>query len=200
MDIAFHQPWTEQRIERLKILWDVQGLSASQCADELGGTTRNAVISKVHRLGLTRRAESIERRQRLNKARNLAQMRQRILRKARIKREPTAARELLASLPVEPLPPVDTLAPTRSWAELEDSTFNITQCRAMPGDHLASEGKIFCGRPTVVGTSWCECHLRRYASPVFVKTKHPDRPAWQDNRTGSKGAVFLSGREKMKAY
>ena len=187
MDIAFHQPWTEQRIERLKILWDVQGLSASQCADELGGTTRNAVISKVHRLGLTRRAESIERRRR-------------ILRKARIKREPSAARELLASLPVEPLPPVDTLAPTLSWAELEDSTFHITQCRAMPGDHLASEGKIFCGRPTVVGTSWCECHLRRYASPVFVKTKHPDRPAWQDNRTGSKGAVFLSGREKMKAY
>src|SRR5215472_5734064 len=43
--------WTDERVELLKKLWS-DGLSASQIAAELGGITRNAVIGKVHRLGL----------------------------------------------------------------------------------------------------------------------------------------------------
>jgi GcrA cell cycle regulator len=49
--------WTEERIELLKKLW-TDGLSASQIAGELGGVTRNAVIGKVHRLGLSGRAKA----------------------------------------------------------------------------------------------------------------------------------------------
>ena len=39
----------------MKKLWQ-DGLSASQIAKQLGGVTRNAVIGKVHRLGLSGRA------------------------------------------------------------------------------------------------------------------------------------------------
>src|SRR5688572_32066161 len=47
--------WTEDRVEVLKRLWN-EGLSASQIAGRLGyGVTRNAVIGKVHRLGLSGR-------------------------------------------------------------------------------------------------------------------------------------------------
>jgi GcrA cell cycle regulator len=42
--------WTEERVERLKILL-VDGLSCSQIAAQLGGVTRNAVIGKIHRHG-----------------------------------------------------------------------------------------------------------------------------------------------------
>src|SRR5579883_491142 len=49
--------WTDERVENLKKLWG-EGLSASQIAAELGGITRNAVIGKVHRLGLSGRAKS----------------------------------------------------------------------------------------------------------------------------------------------
>src|SRR3978361_1266789 len=49
--------WTDDRVEQLKKLWEA-GLSASQIAAELGNVTRNAVIGKVHRLGLSRRAKS----------------------------------------------------------------------------------------------------------------------------------------------
>ena len=49
--------WTEDRVELLKKLWQ-DGLSASQIAGQLGGVTRNAVIGKVHRLGLSGRAKS----------------------------------------------------------------------------------------------------------------------------------------------
>src|SRR5246127_3490779 len=48
--------WTDERVENLKKLWG-EGLSASQIAAELGGITRNAVIGKVHRLGLSGRAK-----------------------------------------------------------------------------------------------------------------------------------------------
>ena len=43
--------WSDDRVEQLKKLWEA-GLSASQIAAELGNVTRNAVIGKVHRLGL----------------------------------------------------------------------------------------------------------------------------------------------------
>ena len=49
-------PWTDERVEILKRLWQ-EGLSASQIAAELGGVTRNAVIGKVHRLGLSGRGQ-----------------------------------------------------------------------------------------------------------------------------------------------
>lgn len=49
--------WTDDRVEQLKKLW-MDGLSASQIAQELGGITRNAVIGKVHRLGMSGRAKS----------------------------------------------------------------------------------------------------------------------------------------------
>lgn len=49
--------WTDERVAQLTKLW-ADGLSASQIAAELGGVTRNAVIGKVHRLGLSGRAKS----------------------------------------------------------------------------------------------------------------------------------------------
>ena len=49
--------WTDERVELLKKMWG-EGQSASQIAKELGGVTRNAVIGKVHRLGLSNRAGS----------------------------------------------------------------------------------------------------------------------------------------------
>ncbi|MCU0907420.1 MAG: GcrA cell cycle regulator [Rhodobacteraceae bacterium] len=47
--------WTDERVETLKRMW-TEGQSASQIAKELGGVTRNAVIGKVHRLGLSNRS------------------------------------------------------------------------------------------------------------------------------------------------
>jgi len=49
-------PWTEERVERLKKFLD-DGLTASQIAKELGDVTRNAVIGKIHRLGLANRPD-----------------------------------------------------------------------------------------------------------------------------------------------
>ena len=50
--------WTEERIEKLTKLW-TEGLTASQIAQELGDVTRNAVIGKAHRLGLSGRPSPV---------------------------------------------------------------------------------------------------------------------------------------------
>ncbi len=51
--------WTDERIELLRKLW-LDGLSASRIAAELAdGVTRNAVIGKVHRLGLSGRVKAV---------------------------------------------------------------------------------------------------------------------------------------------
>jgi GcrA cell cycle regulator len=50
--------WTDERVELLSQLW-LDGKSASQISAALGaGLTRNAVIGKVHRLGLAGRVKS----------------------------------------------------------------------------------------------------------------------------------------------
>lgn len=51
--------WTDERVETLKRMWS-DGQSASAIAKELGGVTRNAVIGKVHRLGLSNRNDEPE--------------------------------------------------------------------------------------------------------------------------------------------
>ncbi|QIR85729.1 GcrA family cell cycle regulator [Paracoccus sp. AK26] len=51
--------WTDERVETLKRMW-AEGQSASAIAKELGGVTRNAVIGKVHRLGLSNRNDEPE--------------------------------------------------------------------------------------------------------------------------------------------
>lgn len=53
---SFATGWTEERVALLKALW-LDGLSAATVARRLGGVTRNAVIGKVHRLGLSGRAQ-----------------------------------------------------------------------------------------------------------------------------------------------
>lgn len=49
--------WNDERVEQLTKLW-AEGRSASQIAAEIGGVSRNAVIGKVHRLGLSGRVKA----------------------------------------------------------------------------------------------------------------------------------------------
>ncbi len=51
--------WTDERIDRLKSMWE-KGLTASQIAEDLGGVSRNAVIGKAHRLGLQARPSPVK--------------------------------------------------------------------------------------------------------------------------------------------
>ena len=50
--------WSDERVAVLKKMW-LEGNSASEIAKVLGNITRNAVIGKVHRLGLSNRDTNV---------------------------------------------------------------------------------------------------------------------------------------------
>lgn len=59
VDLSERRPfWDDVRIDRLKTLW-AAGDSCSQIARELGGVTRNSIIGKAHRLGLSPRTTGL---------------------------------------------------------------------------------------------------------------------------------------------
>ena len=97
--------WTDERVETLKRMW-AEGQSASQIAKELGGVTRNAVIGKVHRLGLSNRAgESASMADEVEIAPPAAPA------KPEVAAEPAAPRPAPAAVPVQPKPAAERPAP-----------------------------------------------------------------------------------------
>ncbi len=145
--------WTEERVELLKKLWS-DGLSASQIAAELGGITRNAVIGKVHRLGLSGRAKSASAAPRARKARSPSHM----LRMARASIRGNTALAHAYEFEAEAAPGlIENIIPIgqrRTILELTEQT-----CRWPIGDPGTSEF-FFCGGNTVSGLPYCAYHSR----------------------------------------
>lgn len=154
--------WTEERVERLKQLW-MEGLSASQIAAELGGVTRNAVIGKVHRLGLSGRAKparsSAPRARKPRQARPRGEPRYVSVGNTALKADP------LLDYDLEPEPAVITEliippAERKSIMQLNEQT-----CKWPIGDPT-EEDFHFCGRHSPVGTPYCEHHARIAYQPL----------------------------------
>jgi len=139
--MSYPSSWTTERIEVLTALWR-DGRSASAIARELGGVTRNAVIGKVHRLGLSGRATPARpgsRRVRSPKAEGPAPR----LRRPRVLR----AWPVVAELLTEP-GPLEGLTDVASVSRHD--------CRWPIGDPKA-EGFALCGRRAERG-AYCLPH------------------------------------------
>ncbi|HEX3653578.1 MAG TPA: GcrA family cell cycle regulator [Rhizomicrobium sp.] len=141
--------WTDDRVDQLKSLW-TEGLSASQIARALGeGITRNAVIGKVHRLGLAGRATP-----------------------SRVDRPRLPSAPRLHIRAREPEPPAVEEEPI----QLEDGsyvgvlTINDRMCRWPIGDPSAEEFH-FCGRRPKSGSPYCEGHARKAYQPHQVRDR-----------------------------
>lgn len=139
--------WTDERIEKLKQLW-ADGLSASQIARTLGEVTRNAVIGKVHRLGLAGRATT----HRAERPRAAVPARIAPPRVAPIKAEPVAEE------PLEPMP------------ENAVSVLDLSNavCKWPIGDPADSAFR-FCGRKSKPGSPYCEAHARMAYQPAQTR-------------------------------
>ena len=124
--------WTHERIEQLKKLWEA-GYTASNIATELGGITRNAVIGKAHRLGLSGRMKS------KSKVSSVAIVRKR---KMPVNKNSKII-ELTTS--VEPMNPT-------SFADIKDGL-----CRWPLGEPEDLDFK-FCGRKCAEGMIYCTEH------------------------------------------
>ncbi|PZA11374.1 GcrA cell cycle regulator [Rhodopseudomonas palustris] len=152
--------WTDERVEQLKKLWE-GGLSASQIAAELGNVTRNAVIGKVHRLGLSGRAKSpTSAAPRPRKARPVQQM-------MRVNRPVARGNTALAhafEVEVEPDPVAfDNVVPINQRLSLLE--LNEATCHWPVGDPSSPEF-FFCGGKSLPGLPYCAHHSRIAYQPV----------------------------------
>lgn len=162
--------WTDDRVEQLKKLWE-GGLSASQIAAELGNVTRNAVIGKVHRLGLSGRAKSpSSAAPRPRKPRPAQQM-------VRMPRPVARGNTALAhsyDVDVEPDPiAVDNVIPMSqrlTLVELNDAT-----CHWPVGDP-ASTDFYFCGGKALAGLPYCAHHSRIAYQPASDRRRAAPKP------------------------
>jgi GcrA cell cycle regulator len=183
--------WTDERVETLKTMWS-EGKSASQIAKELGGVTRNAVIGKVHRLGLSNRVggdrpedevaldplieepapEPLSEEEEEEEPESAAANR------PPAKEQPPAARP--KPVPGQPLPPQPTASEmsAEALANLAEVAkkarrLNLMQltertCKWPVGDP-ATDDFWFCGLPTVPGKPYCETHVAVAFQPMSAR-------------------------------
>ncbi|MEO1308905.1 MAG: GcrA family cell cycle regulator [Pseudomonadota bacterium] len=176
--------WTDERVEILKKMWG-EGQSASQIAKELGGVTRNAVIGKVHRLGLSNRATGAT----AAAAAKPAAKEKPAPHPEIVKTKPSAPQEVAsaptqqpettpaviparkqiipAGQPLPPQPSANEISPEAlaSVREVEKSAKKLTlmelterTCKWPIGDP-ATDDFWFCGLPVQAGKPYCEAHV-----------------------------------------
>lgn len=146
--------WTNERVEKLKKLW-ADGLSASQVAAELGQVSRNAVIGKVHRLGLPGRKTG----QTVSSVKKAVRQSAQPVRKSAPPRpvpylvRGNAAVNLDAeAMPAEAAADVMPIFPRVTMMELKPSS-----CKWPIGDPLTPDFR-FCGARTENGAPYCTYH------------------------------------------
>ena len=155
--------WTEDRVATLTKLW-ADGLSASQIAKQLGGVTRNAVIGKVHRLGLSGRAKpsSPARKAAARKTAASTASKASAAPKPKPKpvRAPSAPRtpRVIAQAPTPPPPPLEA-KPMSNGEFATILTITEHMCKWPIGDPGADNFR-FCGRKTDPEEPYCLAHSR----------------------------------------
>lgn len=153
--------WTEERVEQLKVLW-AEGLSAAQIANKMGGVTRNAVIGKVHRLGLSGRATPAK--------------------PQRGRAEPSLA--VTTTAPIEEATDIKSLIPEPSMVSpavldsgdcMTVTTIKNNMCKWPMGDP-ASDDFHFCGQSTAPGKSYCAYHAKLAFQPPQRRSERKAEP------------------------
>lgn len=157
--------WTEERVDILKKLW-AEGHSASQIAKELGGVTRNAVIGKVHRLGLSGRATPSRP---VKRPPRLARPKPRVMPDGTVKTpEPrVAASPTVARAAREDRAMIEALAPLELKNGEKATVLNLSasMCKWPIGDP-ADPNFAFCGRKADCGSPYCAEHSRIAFQPA----------------------------------
>ncbi len=161
--------WTDERIEMLKKLW-ADGLSASQIAAELGGVTRNAVIGKVHRLGLSGRAKGA--------SSSAPRARKPIVRQTTSRSQPvsTSSYSVRGNVALKPVMVAETAIVAMQEQQIEDVVVAMSRrvsimelrdgvCKWPLGDPMSADF-VYCGADSTIGAVYCSCHSRMAYQPT----------------------------------
>ncbi len=158
--------WTDERVELLKKLWS-DGLSASQIAGRLGSVTRNAVIGKVHRLGLSGRATTSRMKTHRPRTR-IANVKRTVKPRFAVAGNP-AVRGLFTGEGEAYVPPAEEMIiPLAERKTIQ--TLTECSCRWPIGDPQMADFH-FCGKNKVPALPYCEHHARRAFQPAAPRRR-----------------------------
>tara|TARA_X000000368_G_C23040184_1_gene716500 strand:+ start:1762 stop:2265 length:504 start_codon:yes stop_codon:yes gene_type:complete len=163
--------WNDEKIEKLKSLWS-EGHTASQIAEMLGDTTRNAVIGKAHRLKLEARAPS--------RQTSTASTNKQDTRPAKKAQQPMSRKSKFMSILLDKN--FEPEKPTQ-LEELTEST-----CK-WPIGHPDEKNFYFCGRKPIDSFPYCKLHVLYAFQPKNPKeeliNKEDDVPAFLEKKIKS---------------
>ena len=166
--MSYTNPWKDEaKVALLKQLY-AEGHSASHIAARIGGVSRNAVIGKAHRLGLTGDPVVQRRMSQRSRAKRTAASKQARWRRPMTSRLSRVA-ELLAAEPFTPEPEIAIPVHERkTLLQLSEK-----DCRWPIGDGPYH----FCGRQQVPGLPYCSHHSRRAYQTPQVAARQRAAPA-----------------------
>lgn len=154
--------WNDERVELLKKFWS-EGLSASQIASKMGGVTRNAVIGKVHRLGLSGRATPAKPQRGCDRDLHVEE-----------EAPVSAARAEIDKLIVEPEFVAPAILTSGDMATV--ATLKGNMCKWPIGDP-AKDDFHFCGQSAPTGKPYCAYHAQLAFQPAQRRLERPAPPA-----------------------
>ena len=193
--------WNDERVETLKKLWS-EGLSASQIAGRIGGVTRNAVIGKVHRLGLSGRATTS--RIKSHRPRRTAVQTKRIANPANRSRFAQsgnpAVRHLYQSDTEPYVAPIEEMVIPLAERKYIQTLMEV-DCRWPIGDPQETDFH-FCGKRKVNGLPYCEHHARRAFQPPQPRRRDREAPVWpsrQDIEANAQASADTESAEPVTA-
>ncbi len=171
---AASSAWPPADVETLKSMW-IDGHSASQIADALGNVSRNAVIGKVHRLGLMRSERTARKAPASPKRIKEAKPASAPKRKKRGAgpmgslegHRPNVIKGVQGAQPSQKVVPIESSIKARlRAAEIANAAARRVpimelergQCRWPVNDAARGKEHLFCGAPAIPGKSYCAAH------------------------------------------
>jgi len=159
--------WDGERVELLRRLWQ-DGISASRIAAQLGaGITRNAVIGKVHRLGLSGRAKPTVSSAAPRLRRAVPHTTQKTV---ALRGNTVMLREVMIAEEYEPeIQPAAVVIPISERVTITELRENM--CRWPLGDPLAVEFR-YCGTKCDPANPYCGPHARMAYQQPSDRKRH----------------------------
>ena len=164
--------WTDERVELLRRLWE-DGQSASKIAAQLGGVTRNAVIGKVHRLGMGGRVKAGSEAPALRKKGALETLPEAdaVVIEAAVEAAEPVVQPIHRPSPEFPLPTASVEPVALAVSErVTIMDLRESMCRWPMGDPTTPEFR-FCGGRAITGLPYCNHHAQIAYQPAAERKR-----------------------------
>lgn len=161
--------WTDEMVDQLREMWK-QGLTTGEIGKRLG-VSKNSIVGKVHRLGLSGRPSPIKKKdeteapaEKKEATENVAKTTKPKVEKAPAPKAPKVEKKAEEKVEVEEKIEISAPAPHHHNGKTSLTDLDNHTCRWPIGDPK-DENFHFCGRKVRIGQTYCDEH----ANIAYVK-------------------------------